>query len=223
MRLRSIQTIQNKVLSITTLFKDDYNSIPIFYDYYKKQGVEHFYLYYNGTLTNEIKHICDKEDISLIEWDYQYWSDYSEHSIHHAQLGSLHHAIYKYGKDNTEYMIFCDLDEYLHNKNGKLIELVTKYSNIDTFEFVNCWAKMIDDENNQSVFPSNFYSCETNDWNRKKCIHKLNSIKYIDIHGGKDLGYNSRNINTYNVDLKMFHFNKSLNNRVDYTILITIM
>jgi hypothetical protein len=38
----------------TTLFKDDFKLIHVFYNYYLKQGIEHFYLYYNGKLTDLI-------------------------------------------------------------------------------------------------------------------------------------------------------------------------
>ena len=41
---------------------------------------------------------------------------------HHAQLGQIHHAIYYYGKDICDYMIFCDLDEYLFIPNNSIIE-----------------------------------------------------------------------------------------------------
>ena len=47
------------------MFQHDFRIIPIFYDYYKKQGVDHFYLYYNGRLTDDnldaklIKEICN--------------------------------------------------------------------------------------------------------------------------------------------------------------------
>ena len=36
-----------KKLGLTTLFKEDYLAFPFFYEYYKKQGVSHFYMYYN--------------------------------------------------------------------------------------------------------------------------------------------------------------------------------
>ena len=53
--LQNIKTIQNKKLTLTTLFQTDYKLITIFYDYYKRQGVEHFYMYYNGPINEEIQ------------------------------------------------------------------------------------------------------------------------------------------------------------------------
>ena len=84
-------------LTITTCFKDDYELFPMWYDYYTKQGVEFFYMYYNGKITDEIKELFDKPNVILHEWDFNYWSPYA-HRLHYAQMGQLQHALHKYGK-----------------------------------------------------------------------------------------------------------------------------
>ena len=105
---KEIEKIVNKeksnFLCLTTLFKNDYNLFPNFYEYYKRQGVQHFFMYYNGLLNNKIKKIFNYKDVTLIEWNFRYWNPGKYK--HHAQLGQMHHALYKYGKDNYEYMIF---------------------------------------------------------------------------------------------------------------------
>ena len=83
--LKHMKTTKNKKLTLTTLFKTDYKLNTIFYDYYKNQGVEHFYMYYNGKITDEIKKYYNREDITLIEWDYLYWNNNSLHSPNYAQ------------------------------------------------------------------------------------------------------------------------------------------
>ena len=42
----------NNFLSMTTLFKNDFNLFHIYYKYYKDQGIDHFYLYYNDKIEN---------------------------------------------------------------------------------------------------------------------------------------------------------------------------
>ena len=111
-------------LSLTTLFKNDYKLFPIFYKYYKNQGVSHFYMYYNGIITNEITNMFNFDDVTLIEWNFNYWNDKTCKYVHHAQLGQIHHALYKYGKKVSNYMIFCDLDEYLHIPNITLYKYI---------------------------------------------------------------------------------------------------
>ena len=199
--LENSKMTKNKKLTLTTLFKTDYKLNDIFYDYYKKQGVEHFYMYYNGKINNEIKNYYNKSDITLIEWDFKYWNTNSAHSKHYAQLGQMHDAIYRFGKNNTEYMIFCDLDEYIYNKKSKLIDLI-KNTSIDTFGCVNIFSSTLDGSV-PNQFPIEFKIGE--EWGytkRSKCIHKMDSVIYINIHSGKK--YNKKiNLNT---DCKMYHF-----------------
>ena len=161
-------------LALTTLFKNDYYLFPLFYNYYKKQGVQHFYMYYNSIITPEIKALFDKPDITLIEWGFHYWNPMGIKYSHHAQMGQMHHALYRYGKDVYDYMIFCDLDEYLHipskyiknkdqsdnkdendNKDEKhqlqqkhnitISKFIKSNPTIDIFGFCNYWSKTIDD------------------------------------------------------------------------------
>lgn len=186
--LKHKKTCKQKKLALTTLFKNDYKLNTIFYDYYKKQGVEHFYMYYNGTITDEIKAYYEKEDITLVEWDYTYWNSNSKYTKHYAQLGQIHDAIYNFGKDSYEYMVFCDLDEYLHIESKTLIDLVSDNTNIDTFGFRNLWANT-KNFNVPESFPTEFYVSNVllpyGYYYRSKCIHKMDSVKYINIHSAK--------------------------------------
>lgn len=115
----------NHFLALTTLFKHDHYLFPIFYNYYKAQGVQHFYMYYNGIITEEINKLFAKQDVTLVEWRFHYWNPPGIKYPHHAQMGQMHHALYRYGKDNYEYMIFCDLDEYLHIPRNRFIDTET--------------------------------------------------------------------------------------------------
>ena len=99
--LNNDTNITNKFnLTLTTLLKDDYKYFDLFYNYYIDQGIEYFYIYYNGKLNDDIKSFLSKPNVKVIEWDYQYWNDDSIDQTlkHHAQIGQIHHALYKYGK-----------------------------------------------------------------------------------------------------------------------------
>ncbi len=202
--LKHIETKKNKKLALTTLFQTDYKLNTIFYDYYKNQGVEHFYMYYNGKITDEIRKYYEKEDITLIEWDYIYWNTDAAHSKHYAQLGQMHDAIYRFGKDQYEYMIFCDLDEYLYlDKKKKLIDLVSDTS-VDTYGFRNLWSNT----KNYKVpdkFPKEFYIADfKNKYRiRSKCIHKMDTVVHIGIHFGTKYKLKNANLKDENT---MFHF-----------------
>ena len=115
-------------LSATTLFQEDVESpvFPLYYNYYLQQGVDKFYLYHNNIGVNsEIKDpsVYDYPNVKLLQWPFHYWSTVNgripyilEHNDtipgftkpHHAQVLQQDHALYKYGKPASEYMIFND-------------------------------------------------------------------------------------------------------------------
>lgn len=203
-KLKHKKTYKNKKLALTTLFKSDYKLMNIFYDYYKKQGVEHFYMYYNGTISDDIKKYYNKEDITLMEWNYVYGNKDSVIPRHYAQPGQMHDALYRFGKEEYEYMIFCDLDEYLYIKDKKLIELVRDES-VDTFGFRNLWANS---KNNKvpEKFPDEFYVSDEipgHYGHRSKAIHKTDTIINLSIHTGAKYKSSDVNIKSNNI---MFQF-----------------
>ena len=180
--LTNLHTKHTYTLTLTTLFKDDYYLFDSFYKYYTIQGVEHFYMYYNGILTDEIKkYFVTKKNVTLIEWNFRYWNDNRSHFRHHAQLGQIHHAIYKYGKGTSKYMIFCDLDEYLLHPTTTLNNMIK--SNYHTYIFKNVFSKLYYN-NKKNIFNPNKLTI-TNPYPipvRSKCIHFLDSIQTINIH-----------------------------------------
>jgi hypothetical protein len=216
------QTTKHKFLALTTLFKNDYYIFPLFYNYYKEQGVQHFYMYYNGIITSEIIKLFNIHDVTLIEWNFHYWNPREIKYAHHAQMGQMHHALYKYGKDIYDYMVFCDLDEYLHIPKHKfpdtiiststqlspikptIYDFIIMNSSIDIFGFCNFWANTIDDK-----MPSRYHlpkkilavteSCEYCE--RSKNIYKVSSINTIGVH---QMGCD--HTLTSITDLHMYHF-----------------
>ena len=210
-----------KLLTITTLFKDDYKLFPLFYKYYKNQGVSHFYMYYNGRLTKEIEYIFVKyHDVTLIEWDFHYWNPSNCKYRHHAQLGQLHHAIHRYGKDMCEYMTFCDFDEYLHipsnlvtlYKNDTLIKFIINNPTIEIFGFCNIWAETLNKEYTitnklpNKILTNNEISRYSD---RSKNIYKISSINTIGIHQICD---ESLFLYSNITNLHMYHFYRFSNN-----------
>jgi len=214
--IRTTSSETKKFLAVTTLFKNDYKLFPLFYNYYKDQGVSHFYMYYNGILTQEIRQIFNiYRGVTLIEWNFHYWNIPAYKYCHHAQMGQIHHAIHRYGKDICDYMIFCDLDEYLHipeskfEKNNKstntLKTFIQNNPSIEIFGFRNIWANTIDNKCPTRKLPNkivvsndvDIYTC------RSKNIYKVSSINTVGIHDiGKNLTHLYKNI----TDLSMYHF-----------------
>jgi hypothetical protein len=174
-------TINNK-LSLTTLFKTDYKIIDIFYDYYIKQGVTIFYMYYNGKLTDDIISLFNKPGIILIEWDFPYYHK-NKFSTNYGQMAQLHHALYRYGKEENEYMMFCDLDEYLYIPGIPILKYIENNPSIDLFGFRNIWANTLDGKV-PDKFPETF-KCSAEIFpfmTRSKCVYKTDAIGTLGVH-----------------------------------------
>lgn len=181
-KLKNHTNTMNYTLTITTCFKDDYELFPMWYDYYTKQGVEFFYMYFNGKITDEIKELFDKPNVILHEWDFNYWSPYGNR-LHYAQMGQLQHALHKYGKYSSEFMLFCDLDEYMYFHNSTLIEKIRENPDIDQLVFFNCWAKRIEDKITKT-FPEKFYLEEQQKpcQSRRKGLYRTSKTNSLAVH-----------------------------------------
>jgi len=103
-------------------------------------------------------------------------------------MGQMHHAIYKYGKGVCEYMVFCDLDEYLCIPKFTLQTYILKHPDIDVLAFRNKWSEY---NNNNTEFPDKcqfeFATClEMLPYGvRSKYICKIDNIITTGIHRPK--------------------------------------
>ena len=205
-QLSNINVTKNTYfLTHTTLFKDDYYLINIFYDYYINNGVDYFYLYYNGKLTNKIKDKVKDKNIILIEWNYSYYNN-TETYNHHAQMGQIQHALYKYNKPFSKYTIYADLDEYLFI-NGKTLITYIKNNIYNFYRFINLWCSTLNNDipkefpiNNKIKVDKNYIPV------RSKCIYENDKFYMINIHFPRyDLSKFTYNI--INTDIgRMYHF-----------------
>ena len=197
-----IFTNKKHKLAITTLFKDDYELFPIFYDYYSKQGVSLFIMYYNGISNSHIKDIFNKKNIILIDWNYRYWNPKNIKYNHHAQVGQIYDSLYKYAKPLTEYIIYCDLDEYLYIPNKTILKYIENNNYLDVIEFNNYFASTLDNKIPQKI-PNKIKIGEKHNYKtRSKNIYKSSSIDSINIH----YPHKFNKIPFKSRDNMMFHF-----------------
>ena len=220
MNIENVKLYKKHFLALTTLFKDDYGLFPLFYEYYKKQGVDHFYMYYNGIITPEIRNVFAPfiNNVTLIEWNFPYWLFKCKY-IHHAQMGQMHHALYKYGKNNCKYMIFCDLDEYMNIEKTTLKEYILNNPNINTFGFCNFWSKTLDNTI-PKTFPNEFMVGTKFPYaHRSKNIYNTDTKNTVGIHSSMCLCDNKWTPGENSItDLNLFHFyNWSNHRRIEQT------
>ena len=154
--LANTNTNTNEPLALTTLFKDDFRLFPIFYNYYMKQGVTHFYMYYNGISTPHIKQWLNKRNVTLIDWPFQYLPNVSlkEYILQHKEIDSFG-FLNKWSQSLEHTTPFSS--RVLHTLNNKVP--------VTVFPKRFLTAK--------GVMPYN---------NRSKNIHKTSSVDTIGIH-----------------------------------------
>ena len=206
-------------LTHTTLFKDDYEVLELFYDYYTKNGVDYFYLYYNGKIFDKLTEKVNNKNIILIEWDFKYYNE-TETYNHHAQMGQIQHALYKYNKPFSKYSIYADLDEYIYFKD-KTIVTYLKNNIYDFYRFLCIWVGTIDD-NIPDKFPDKIKIDIKYISVRSKCIYENNKFYMVGIHFPRFDSY-KYNYDIINTDIgRMLHFynwtgvDRQLN---DYTVI----
>ena len=183
-------------LAFSTLFKNDYHFIETTVKHYRKQGVDCFYLYYNGPTLPE--GLYQGPDIVYKTWNIQpYMYSSPPNFIHNAQTAFLTMFHLKYFDDN-EYVILADLDEIIipYADEMPLVDKVYVL-NEDVVKVKNHWAKL----NGNTI---TYSSVASDSWHRRKCIYKGSYVKSIGIHGPKDE-------NMYDcTDLRMLHITNIL-------------
>jgi hypothetical protein len=108
-------------------------------DYHLKIGVDHFYLYYHGPLSDlklmwpkEYDILMDYKEngiVTLVEWDVGTVSPWSEHTVGsvggwgypYAQKSMINHVCAQFGGDNI-WMARLDFDQFYVLKNHKNIK-----------------------------------------------------------------------------------------------------
>ena len=99
------KTKKKYYFSICAIFKDEELSLKQWVEYHRIVGVDHFYLYNNNSMDNyksELQEFIDEGIIDLIEWPMK----------HPAQLPAYMDCFKKY-RNETQWLTFIDLDEYI--------------------------------------------------------------------------------------------------------------
>lgn len=180
-KLYNLLLSENFYLTQTTLCQNDYKCFNIFESYYTKQGIEHYYLYYNGKIDKDIKDVCKKKNTTLIEWNFPY--KVSTKCTFQAQHGQINHALYKYGKINSKYMLFNDLDELIVNENNDLLKKYIIDTNKLIYIFHNQWSISVNMDIPRSLpFKYNHIDNIMSYPQRSKCLYKTEIVDLLCVH-----------------------------------------
>lgn len=122
-------------LSICALFKNEANFLKEWIEYHRLIGVDHFYLYNIGSTDKymEVLNPYIKENIvTLVEWTDWVADQGKENSYLWAlgtQIPVYEHNIKLRATNETKWLVFMDIDEFLVFNNAEnLSELLEKYN-----------------------------------------------------------------------------------------------
>lgn len=194
-------TAKKYKLTVMTLFYDETNEdLENFYNYYINQGVEHFFMYYNGRLDDR-PNLIYNSNITYIEWNYCYWylTKDTNQRIHHAQIPALLSFSKKY-LPHTEYSLMIDTDEFLFVDQCTLKSYIMSQQNKKNLHTNHNWSH-IDFKTGQVKY-------FTENQNRAKSIlcSDACSIKFIpNVHIMQ---------NSQPCDVQLFHNKKDLHNKL---------
>jgi hypothetical protein len=125
-----------------TLFKDDAQLIPAYLKYYSELGIEHFYLYYNGTNIKTLN-LPQYDNVTYIEWNYPYKVNMQQYFSHCAQIGAINDFLY-WGKQLCEYILYNDLDEFIYwNRSDKTLLQFIQETNSLCYGFRNRFTALV--------------------------------------------------------------------------------
>lgn len=135
---KQIEKKYNLVL-MTLFYSEKPYELERFYKYYRQQGVDHFFMYYNGDLSLKTD-LPLSDDISYINWNFIYWCYINNSRVHHAQIPAMV-SFHKKFLPLSTYALMIDTDEYLVCDNMTIKDYL--YSNqINKNIFTrHCWAK----------------------------------------------------------------------------------
>ncbi len=96
-------------LSVVAIFKNESHCIKEWIEHYIREGVDHFYLIDNGSTDSyktEIEEFIQGGSITLV-LDDKKWAQVELYNKYFLEL-----------KDQSEWLVICDLDEFVYARNG---------------------------------------------------------------------------------------------------------
>lgn len=131
-------------LSVCALFKNEAMYLKEWLEYHQMVGVEHFYLYDNGSRDRPREVLAPyirKGLVTLVNWPDRVVSRDSEMVDHWAlstQLPAYENAIKYYAVNDSEWLLFLDVDEFIVPVNASSVnEVLANYSEYPGLELTS--------------------------------------------------------------------------------------
>jgi len=130
---------KHKLVIVLNFKHESASWIRRFLDYYKKQGADAFYFYYNGSVMPV--DLPQGPDILYRLWDCKF-KILTNRFIHSAQTAAYCSFRYRY-YDDCEWVAIIDLDEFIFDltETGRIVDILKK-TECDVIMIDNYWASV---------------------------------------------------------------------------------
>jgi hypothetical protein len=175
------EELQPSTFALATLFKDDYHWLDLTYRYYKRQGVDRFYFFYNGDISRIVDALPPYPDIVYGSWPFQYWSPGAGPTgnyLHHAQTTFLTMVMQRF-HPHHEFLLLNDLDEFVQadpDKYRSLLDFLTQQRSNSCWIAPNVWSKIQECTSRDIVLRANRSS-------RARSFHRAKSLYHKSFRG----------------------------------------
>ncbi len=173
-------------LAVCAIFKNEGRYIEEWLDFHLAQGVEHFYLYDNGSTDDGLRRLAPyitRGLVTLIDWPIA-WTD-------RAQYRAYNDCVTKV-KDRVHWLAFIDIDEFLFSRSGDLLPTLNQY---DQYPGVvvhwACYGSAAEHEDESAGLLNTYLHRAPTQWreNRKykSVVHPARVTSMLGAHGAEYL------------------------------------
>jgi len=164
-------------LSVVAMFKNEALILEEWINHYIDQGVDHFYLINNGSTDDYLSKIKNFDCITIVN-DNHWEKEYHNTAINKHFLGRV----------ESEWVIICDIDEYIYSREG--FSTIKEYLKSVTDNISKIWIpwKIFGSSDYIEQPPNvrkNFIMWENkvvNNLGYGKCICRVSDVVKFDIH-----------------------------------------
>jgi hypothetical protein len=175
------EELEPSTFALATLFKDDYHWLDLTYRYYKRQGVDRFYFFYNGDISRIVDALPSHPDIVYGSWPFQYWSPGAGPTgnyLHHAQTTFLTMVMQRF-HPHHEFLLLNDLDEFVQadpDKYRSLLDFLMQQRSGSCWIAPNVWSRIQECAPEHIVLRANLSS-------RARSFHRAKSLYHKSFRG----------------------------------------
>lgn len=129
---KTSETSKKYKLSICTIFKNQAKHLETWIEYHHSFGIDHFYLYNTGssdTFRETLAPYIEKGLVTLVNWPEtsRYQDDPTRWALS-TQIPAYENAVNFIARDETKWLIFIDVDEFLVSSEVNIKELLKTYN-----------------------------------------------------------------------------------------------